>query len=173
METERLEGLKEGDYVKISSERISLDALVDRVGAPEAGAISTFSGVTRNNFEGRAVKLLEYEAYTPMAEKEMAKIVGVIHKKWDVIKVAIVHRIGAVPIGEASIIIAISSAHRLEGLQAVHFAIDEVKAVVPVWKKEVYEDGHEWKQNKECMPRFCCHENRTPAHGDSHVDKHS
>lgn len=140
------------DYVEITLDRISIDFAVNYVGSPEAGAVSTFSGTTRNNFEGKAVTKLEYEAYTPMALKEMKKICDKMRNKWPLIHIAIIHRIGEVPIGESSVVLAASSAHRTESLEAVHWAIDELKATVPVWKKEFYADGSAsmWKENKEC-----------------------
>jgi molybdopterin synthase catalytic subunit len=86
-----------------------------------------------------------------MAIKELEKLCVQIRQKWDVLKIAIVHRVGEVPIGEASVIIVVSSAHRKESLEAVHWAIDELKATVPIWKREFYEDGHtSWKENSEC-----------------------
>jgi len=125
---------------------------VDLVSDPAAGAITTFSGTTKNTFEGKKVLRLEYEAYIPMAEKEMEKICQKVRSKWEVMKVAIYHRVGVVPIGDTSVIIAISSVHREESLEATHFAIDELKATVPIWKKEVYEDNTiSWKDNKECL----------------------
>jgi len=140
------------DFVGIQSEILDLQKLCNMVNTPEAGAISTFSGTTRNNFEGKKVLRLEYEAYVPMAIKELQKICALIRTKWDVIYIAIFHRIGVVPIGESSVQIAISSAHRRESLEAVQFAIDEVKAKVPIWKKEIYDDNtHTWKENRECL----------------------
>jgi len=139
------------DYIQITEEPISLDHLMALVSLPEAGAVSTFSGTTRNNFEGKKVLKLQYEAYKPMAEKEMMKICQDIRSKWEVLKIAMVHRIGDVPIGEASVIIAISSAHRRESLESVSYAIDAIKSTVPIWKKEFYEnDSSQWKENKEC-----------------------
>jgi molybdopterin synthase catalytic subunit len=89
--------------------------------------------------------------YVPMAEKELLKICDTIRGRWNVIHMAIVHRIGEVPIGEASVIIAISSAHRRDSLEAVEYAIDELKATVPIWKREYYENGEVfWKENSEC-----------------------
>merc|ERR1712117_649651 len=86
-----------------------------------------------------------------MAEKELQKLCERVRERWDVEKIAIFHRTGVVPLGEASVVIAISSAHRKESLEAVHFAIDDLKATVPIWKKEVYTDGtNSWKENKEC-----------------------
>jgi len=139
------------DYFKIVEEPISLDHLITLVSSPEAGAISTFSGTTRNNFEGKKVLKLQYEAYKPMAEKEMKKICQDIRNIWEVLKIAMVHRIGDVPIGESSVIIAVSSAHRRESLDAVSYAIDAIKSTVPIWKKEYYENSaSQWKENKEC-----------------------
>eukprot|EP01118_Nematostelium_gracile_P012637 TRINITY_DN4647_c0_g1_i1.p1 TRINITY_DN4647_c0_g1~~TRINITY_DN4647_c0_g1_i1.p1 ORF type:complete len:155 (-),score=41.05 TRINITY_DN4647_c0_g1_i1:70-534(-) len=139
------------DYVEISKTELDLKKISDLVADPSAGAISTFSGTTRNYFEGKKVVSLSYEAYDPMALKEMQKICTVVRSKWQVIGVAIFHRIGLVPIGESSVIIAVSSAHRKESLEAVQFAIDELKAKVPIWKRELYDDNtSSWKENKEC-----------------------
>jgi len=138
------------DICIISSEPLQIAAICDLVADPAAGAISTFMGVTRDNFNGKKVVKLEYEAYEPMAKQELTKICVQIRKKWDVLHIAMFHKVGLVPIGEASVIIAISSAHRTEGLEAVHWAINELKAVVPIWKKEFYEDGSTWKGNAEC-----------------------
>jgi len=144
------------DFLKITEERLDIQEIVNMVGADEAGAISSFIGTTRNNFSGKKVIKLEYEAYIPMAEKEMKSLCEKIRSRYQVLKIAIFHRIGVVPIREASVIIAISSDHRKEGLDAVHFAIDELKATVPIWKKEIYEDGQIWKQNTEFTDRHVC-----------------
>jgi molybdopterin synthase catalytic subunit len=93
----------------------------------------------------------QYEAYQPMAEREIHAIIARARQRWELRHVAISHRIGVVPQAESSVEIAISSAHRREALQAVQFAIDELKASVPIWKKEVYAggDGAKWKENAE------------------------
>lgn len=94
---------------------------------------------------------LEYEAYETMALKEMLNICKQIRLQWNVEGIAIYHRTGGVPISQASVVIAISSPHREESLKAVEYAINTLKAVVPIWKKEVYETGEtQWKENKEC-----------------------
>lgn len=99
---------------------------------------------------------LEYEAYEPMALKEMQAVCDKIRSKWNVEKIAIFHRLGEVPVTQASIVIAISSSHREESLLAVQFAIDAVKTSVPIWKKEIYENGEpQWKENKECSWAKC------------------
>lgn len=139
------------DYVEVIEDQISTDQTIKLVSSPSCGAISVFIGTTRDNFDGKKVLRLEYEAYIPMAKKKMMEICQQIHDKWTVHKVAMIHRIGIVPVEEASIVIAVSSPHRKESLEAVSYAIDTVKAVVPIWKKEIYEDeSTAWKENKEC-----------------------
>ncbi|KAF8968872.1 Molybdopterin synthase catalytic subunit [Entomortierella lignicola] len=140
------------DIVKITSDTISLDEIAKSVQDPKAGAISTFSGTTRDNFEDKEVKTLAYEAYIPMAEKSLQSLITEARQKWeDLIHIAIVHKIGDCPVGETSVVIAVSSGHRKQGLEAVHWLIDELKVKVPIWKKEVYTDGPDggevWKAN--------------------------
>lgn len=139
------------DFVDMMEDRLSVEEITARVTSPTSGAIGLFVGTTRNNFDGKAVLRLEYEAYMPMAKKKMLETCQLVRDKWSVENIVMVHRIGVVPVGEASIVIAISSPHRKEALEAVHFAIDHVKSTVPVWKKEIYGDeSSSWKQNKEC-----------------------
>lgn len=123
------------DIIKFTSEKLSIDEVSQLVISPLCGAVSLFVGTTRNNFEGKKVISLEYEAYLPMAENEIRKICSDIRQKWPVKHIAVFHRLGSVPVSEASIIIAVSSAHRAESLQAVSYAIDTLKAKVPIWKK--------------------------------------
>jgi len=137
------------DFVDVQEGILSLESIISQVKSNAAGAITTFSGTTRDNFNGKKVLKLEYEAYTPMAIKEMKSICSQIRSKWDVIHVALVHRIGEVPVGEASVIVAVSSSHRKESLEAVQYGIDSIKERVPIWKKEFYEDGSTWKDNCE------------------------
>lgn len=138
-------------HVDITEDRLDLEKLTNFVTSPSCGAVSVFIGTTRNNFDGKKVLQLDYEAYIPMAKKKMLEICQQIGNSWSIEKIAMEHRLGVVPVAEASIIIAISSPHRKESLEAVQYAIDMVKAVVPVWKKEIYEDDtSEWKENKEC-----------------------
>ena len=129
---------------RVTNEAIDLSELVRYVTDPEAGAIVPFIGTTRNNNEGRNVIALDYEAYPEMAEKELARIGEEAKKKWPICKMAIVHRLGPVQIGEASVIIAVSSAHRDAAFAASRFAIEEIKKTVPIWKKEVFEGGEVW-----------------------------
>jgi molybdopterin synthase catalytic subunit len=129
---------------RVTNQPIDLDELVRYVTDPEAGAIATFIGTTRNNNEGRKVIALDYEAYPEMAEKELARIGADANKQWPVCRIAIVHRLGPVQIGEASVMIAVSSAHRDAAFAASRFAIEEIKKTVPIWKKEVFEGGEVW-----------------------------
>jgi molybdopterin synthase catalytic subunit len=129
---------------RVTQEPIDLPALVQYVSDPEAGAIVPFIGTTRNNNEGRKVIALDYEAYPEMAEKELARIGADAAKQWPICRMAIVHRLGPVQIGEASVIIAVSSPHRDAAFAASRYAIEEIKKTVPIWKKEVYEGGEVW-----------------------------
>ncbi|KAJ3186126.1 Molybdopterin synthase catalytic subunit [Irineochytrium annulatum] len=140
--------------VAISLEKLDVAAITDLVRNHGAGAISVFLGTTRNNFTvhgvNKKVLRLEYEAYVGMAEKELHSLIDKATAKWaDLTSVAISHRIGVVPIGEESVVIAVSSPHRRDALDATTFLIDELKRTVPIWKKEFYEDGTSalWKTN--------------------------
>lgn len=135
---------------QITDHPIGLDALHRAVADPAAGALAWFLGVTRNSFRGRAVDHLEYEAYTPMAEREMARVGTEIAARWpSVTGIAIAHRVGRVEIGETSVAIVVSAPHRREALAACALGIERLKADLPVWKKEVFTDGSEWRENEE------------------------
>jgi molybdopterin synthase catalytic subunit len=123
---------------------IDLQELVRYVTDPEAGAIATFIGTTRNNNDGRTVIALDYDGYVAMAEKELARIGEDVKKRWQICRMAIVHRLGPVQITEASVVIAVSSGHRDAAFAACRFAIEEIKRTVPIWKKEVFEGGEVW-----------------------------
>ncbi|XP_042893590.1 molybdopterin synthase catalytic subunit-like [Penaeus japonicus] len=139
------------DHIKLTQDALSTGEAADLVTDPTCGAVSLFVGTTRNNFQGREVVRLEYEAYQEMAEKEMLAICRQARDKWNLKHIAIYHRLGVVPVLESSVIIAVSSSHRRESLEATSFLIDLLKARVPIWKKEMYDDGRgDWKENKEC-----------------------
>ena len=131
-------------FHEIVREPIDLNAVSVRTADSRAGAVATFLGVVRDNSLGRKVRYLLYEAYPPMAIKEMAGIEREMREKWDLCQVAMTHRIGRLEIGEASIAIAVSAPHRGEAIQACHYAIDRLKQTVPVWKKEYWEGGEVW-----------------------------
>ena len=132
-----------GDF-KLTADPLSVDAVVDEVRTDEAGGIAVFVGTTRVESRDRRVVHLEYEAYEGMAEQVMAEIAEELKKRYDVREIAIHHRTGRVGIGEASVAIAVSAAHRQDALAACKDAIDTLKERVPLWKKEVYEGGEEW-----------------------------
>jgi molybdopterin synthase catalytic subunit/molybdopterin converting factor small subunit len=133
-----------GGGFRVEAGPLDLGAVVAEVADPGAGAIATFVGITRLHSRGRTVTHLEYDAYPEMAEAEMARIAGVVQQKHDVLHVAIAHRTGHVPLGEASVVIAVSAAHRGAAMDACREAIDTLKQTVPIWKKEVFEGGEEW-----------------------------
>jgi MoaE-MoaD fusion protein len=133
-----------GGGFAVGGDPLDLDAVVAQVADPAAGAIATFIGTTRTHSRGRTVVHLEYDAYPEMAESEMARIAEAVKQHHDVLHVAMAHRTGHVPIGEASVIIAVSAAHRGAAMDACREAIDTLKQTVPVWKKEVFEGGEEW-----------------------------
>ncbi|HET6315870.1 MAG TPA: molybdenum cofactor biosynthesis protein MoaE [Chloroflexota bacterium] len=119
-------------------------ALEDSVRTDADGAVIVFRGVARKFSRGREVVHLEYEAYPEMAEKVMAEIGNEIKERWPVSGVTIVHRTGVLEVGQASVVIAISAPHRGEAFAASQYAIDRLKQVVPIWKKEVWDDGSQW-----------------------------
>jgi molybdopterin synthase catalytic subunit len=130
---------------KITTEPIDVEALYRAVLRDRDGAVVTFHGVVRENSDsGRAVRYLEYEAYPEMAEAQMRAIGAEIKRRWDIDDVAMVHRIGRLEIGEASVVIAVAAPHRGEAFDACEYAIDTLKATVPIWKKEVFADGEVW-----------------------------
>jgi molybdopterin synthase catalytic subunit len=119
-------------------------ALESEVRTDADGAVIVFRGVARKFSRGHEVVHLEYEAYPEMAEKVMAQIGDEIRERWPVTGVAIIHRTGVLQIGQASVIIAISAPHRGEAFAASQYAIDRLKEIVPIWKKEVWDDGSQW-----------------------------
>ena len=145
--------------IRIVRDRIDVAALEREVGDPAAGAIVTFAGTTRRDNAGRKVINLEYEAYEPMALSEMRKLAREAGTRWKIVRIAIAHRIGRVDIGETSVAIAVSAAHRGEAFEACRFAIDRLKEIVPIWKKEYFEGGEIW---------VGCQTSHPPEPGHSH-----
>ena len=123
------------DQFHLTDEKLDITKAYEGVQTDSAGAISSFIGTTRDNFEGKRVTSLVYEAFPEMAIEEMKKIVQQIRNQWPVSKIYIAHKIGSCPVGDISVIIFVSSEHRVEALKAVQFAIDALKATVPIWKK--------------------------------------
>ncbi|WZN58902.1 molybdopterin biosynthesis protein MoaE [Chloropicon roscoffensis] len=139
----------ESVHVEVVAEgRLSLDRAVDWVECPRSGAIATFSGVVRDNSDGRQVDHLDYEAYVPMAVKVMRSIGERIVKERGVSKIFMAHRVGRLQVKEPAVVIAVSAPHRAEAIGASRLAIDELKLQVPIFKKEVFVDGSHWKSNR-------------------------
>lgn len=134
---------------EITTRAISADEVLARLVKPSVGGVTTFVGVVRGRTDGRETDHLLYEAYPQMAEEQLRQIGGEIQDRWPSIReVAIVHRIGRLEVGETIVVIAVSSAHRQETFDATHYAIDRLKEIVPIWKKEVWEDGQAWKSEE-------------------------
>jgi len=137
------------DIFEITREPIDKLGLEQRLLTGAAGAVVTFDGVVRDNTRGRRVVSLQYEAYEPMALKEMRRIGAEIREQWpDVERVGLIHRFGPLKISESSVVIVITSPHRRVAFEACRYAIDRLKQTVPIWKKEIFEDGEEWVEGQ-------------------------
>ncbi len=124
---------------------IDVAALISAVQRPDCGAISTFVGTTRvDESEGASVEYLEYEAYRPMADRKLEEIGTEIEARWDVREVSVVHRLGRVEPGEASVAIVVAAPRRGAAFEASRYAIERIKEIVPIWKREVWSDGYIW-----------------------------
>ena len=132
------------DRIELTREVIPSATIAREVRADEDGAIATFDGCVRNHSHGRATLHLEYEAYESMALAKMQEIAAHLHANYAINRVAIVHRLGRIAIGETSVFIAVSSAHRAAAFDACRYAIDTLKKIVPIWKKEFFADGAVW-----------------------------
>jgi molybdopterin synthase catalytic subunit len=131
--------------VELTTEPIDYHALTERVRRPGCGGVVLFLGTVRDLTGGRVTVALDYEAYPAMAEKKMAEIEADVRRRWPVGEVAMVHRLGRLEVGEVSVAVAVSCPHRAEAFDACRHAIDRLKELVPIWKKENWADGtHEW-----------------------------
>jgi len=130
--------------IRIQAGPIDLSAVAAEVGGDGDGAIALFLGTVRNVNAGQRVLFLEYEAYTPMAEREMERIAAETTARFGVTRVAMIHRVGHVEIGEASVAIAVAAPHRAAAMDACRFVIDTLKTSVPIWKREHFADGAIW-----------------------------
>ncbi|HTR48749.1 MAG TPA: molybdopterin converting factor subunit 1 [Verrucomicrobiae bacterium] len=138
----------EEDVFQIVRETIRPREIVENLKAPEDGALVVFDGFVRNNYKGQQTLYLEYEAYESMALAKMREIGSEIRAKFSVHRLAIVHRLGRLEIGETSVFIAVSSAHRAAAFDACRYAIDTLKRVVPIWKKEYFAGGAVWAEGE-------------------------
>jgi len=126
---------------RVTRDKISVADVEACVKVYGVGAVVYFDGIVRDHSEGKRVKFLEYEAYESMAEEKLREIGEDIQRRWPVSKVAILHRVGHLEVGESSVIIAVSSPHREHAFTACRFAIEQIKILVPIWKKEFWEEG--------------------------------
>jgi molybdopterin synthase catalytic subunit len=137
------------DIFEITREPIDKAGLERRLITGAAGAVVTFDGVVREQTGGRRVVTLQYEAYVPMAVKEMRRVGAEVRARWpEVARVGIVHRFGELRVTESSVVIVVASPHRRVAFEACRYAIDRLKQTVPIWKKEIFEDGEEWAEGQ-------------------------
>ena len=130
--------------IELTEKTLDPEKITAKVRRDTNGAVVTFLGTTRDNFKGKAVLTLEYEAFDEMAVKKLGEVRQELMAEFGLEQIAISHRIGTVGIGEISLVIAVGSPHREEAFNACHAAVDRIKEVVPIWKKEVYQDGSRW-----------------------------
>jgi molybdopterin synthase catalytic subunit len=139
---------KTGELYEITRESIDAQKISRELLRGEDGAICVFEGVVRNNSKGKRTLHLVYEAYETMALKKLEEIGIFVRQAWDIRSLAIIHRLGHMDIGETSVAVIVTSAHRRPAFDACHYAIDKLKRVVPIWKKEFFEDGEVWVEGQ-------------------------
>jgi len=137
---------------EVSSEPLNPQRLMNFVRKDESGAVALFYGVVRNNNQGRRVQYLEYDAYPGMAVKKMREVAEEVRARWPITEMGMMHRMGRVEVGEAALLVAVSSPHRREAFEACQYAVDRVKEIVPIWKKEVGEGGEMWVEGHPVSP---------------------
>lgn len=130
--------------IQLKDTPLSTTECSDLVASPSTGGTVLFVGTVRNHTKGKAVVRLEFEAYAPMAVSEMRKIAAEAKSRWSADKIVIHHRVGVLAIGEIAVIIAVATPHRKAAFEACQYAIDTLKETVPIWKKEIFEDGEVW-----------------------------
>ncbi|WP_026996106.1 molybdenum cofactor biosynthesis protein MoaE [Flectobacillus major] len=130
--------------IAISDQPINIQACIDAAQSERAGAVDVFIGTVRNHNKSKAVVRLEFETYDTMAVKKMQDLADQACQQWDIEKVVMVHRKGVLSIGDVAVVIAVATPHRAASFEACKWLIDTLKEVVPIWKKEVYENGEEW-----------------------------
>ena len=134
------------EIFEITTEELSADQIIAQLNTPDIGAVVTFVGVVRGETDGQEVRYLEYEAYPEMAKPMLQQIGDEIRVRWpNIHEIAIVHRVGRLMVGQTAVIIALSAAHRQETFDALRYAINRLKEIVPIWKKEFFADSSAWK----------------------------
>ena len=142
------EPLKSADFYRITRQAIPTAELARQLKGPEQGAVVVFEGIVRDNLHGRKTRHLEYEAYEPMAIRKMEQIGREVKQKFPIDGLGMVHRLGRLEIGETSVAIIVAAAHRQAAFEACRYAIDRLKQIVPIWKKEYFEDGAVWAEGE-------------------------
>lgn len=141
--------MTQADFFELTADPIDIASVARRVVPPECGATVTLDGYVRKLTRGRETLYLVYEAYEPMALKEMQKLIADAKKQFDITVVGIVHRLGTLEIGETSVVISVAAPHRRAAFEACEWLIRELKRTVPIWKKEVYADGEQWIEGED------------------------
>jgi molybdopterin synthase catalytic subunit len=136
------------DVFEITRQPIDIPDLRARLLEGDSGAVVIFDGVARNNTRGRPTLFLEYEGYTEMALRMLEQIGREVHERWAINRIGIIHRLGRIEITESSVVIVVTSAHRGIAFEACRYAIDRLKKIVPIWKKEYFEDGEVWVEGE-------------------------
>ena len=149
----RVRGLDTGIFgenmITITNDTLDTEVITDSVKRDSNGAVVTFLGATRDSTAERKVLHLEYEAYRPMADNQLARIADEVREQWGISDFAIAHRLGRLEIGDLSLVVAVASPHRKEAFEACAYAIDRIKQIVPIWKKEFFEGGEVWVGSQE------------------------
>jgi len=130
--------------IEISHGPLDPESITAQVRQDSNGAVVTFLGTTRDSTDGRRVLHLEYEAYQPMADQKLAEIVEEMRDRWGIEDVAIAHRLGKLGVGNISLVVVVASPHRADAFAACQYSVDRIKQIVPIWKKEFFEDGEVW-----------------------------
>ena len=138
-----------GEFYLITRDRIDAQEIARRMLRTADGAICVFEGVVRDHSKGKRTLYLEYEGYESMAHKKLEEIGTFVREAWEIGTIAIVHRLGHMEIGETSVAVIVTSSHRRAAFDACHYAIDKLKKVVPIWKKEFFEDGEVWIEGQQ------------------------
>ena len=141
------------DFYELTNEPLNVGGIARRVIPPECGAIVTLDGFVRQFTKGRETLYLEYEAYAPMAVREMEKLIDRARAEFEIAHIGIVHRLGKLGIGETSVVISVAAPHRRAAFEACEWLIKELKRTVPIWKKEVYADGETWVEGENSLPK--------------------
>lgn len=142
------------NFFEIIETPINIQSVIDKVIRRNAGAVTTFIGTVRELTEGKKTLYLTYEAYIPMAEKKLKQIAEEVKEKWGDVEIAITHRVGRLDISDVAVVIAVSTPHRKAAYEANEFAMERIKEIVPIWKKEHWVTGEEWIGNQQGTKQY-------------------